>query len=172
MTLIIDAIEGDITHEPADALITATNSRGMYLGRVDKAINSVAGNLFHNQVDRAMPLSEGQTILARGMGHGGSFHSVLFVVDNLVRPLNRVALTALRAAESAGIHRLTLPMMRTGAQLGRVEPTAEIAVHRLAQAVKAFAASNPRSVSSIRFVIFDDGRRASLLRQKLRQIES
>lgn len=172
MTLTINVVEGDITLEPADALITATNSRGIWVGGVDKAIKSVAGNLFHGQLDRAMPLEEGQTILARGMGHRGNFHSVLFVVDNLVQPLSRVALTALRAAESAGLHRLTLPMMRTGAQLGRVEPTAEIAVQRLAQAVKAFAASNPRSVSSIRFVIFRDHQTASLLDRKLRQIES
>jgi len=93
--------EGDITQIPADVLMTAINSGGMWFGGIDGAIQRVAGNMYHNQASQASPLRDLQTIVARGTGkHRGKFRDVVFVVDDLESPLNDVIYTRLEAASS------------------------------------------------------------------------
>ncbi len=169
MSVSIEVVEGDVTALRADALITAINSGGMWFGGVDGAIQRVGGNAFHSQANAAMPLRDGQTVLARGNGRT-NFQNVLFVVDDLRQSLDKIVLAALQAAEKAGLRSLTLPAIRTGVMLGTVEPTAEAAVRRIGQAVQTFVASKPQSVTSIKFVVFRDPSTSRMLSQTLRQI--
>ena len=91
---------GDITQIPTDAIMTAINSGGLWFGGIDGAIQRVAGNHYHAQAAEAMPLSDLQTVVARGNAskHMGKFNDVVFVVDDLESSLDKVVYTGLEAA--------------------------------------------------------------------------
>jgi len=172
MSLTFDIVQGDIAQVPADALITAIGSSGQWYGGVDNAIKAVAGEMFHHQATMALPFGDRRALLATGgPANRGKFKNVLFVVDDLNRPLNEIVMRALRAADAFQMSTVTLPAIRTGHALGEYEPTAQLAVQRLIQGLRDFKVSNPRKVRSVRFVIYNDPQTVSLLTQGLKQIE-
>ncbi len=167
----IRTVSGDIARVGADALITAINSGGKWLGGIDGVIKRAAGNLFHAQAGKAMPLSDGQTVIAQGDGHvlKGAFKNVVFVVDNLQRPLREVVYLGLKAASDAGFAKVSLPTIRMGLMLGAVEKTIDEAVSEMACGVRKFLAEHPKtSVQDITFVVYDDDRTQSLLESALK----
>ena len=93
--------QGDITRAPADAIITAVNSGGMWFGGIDGAIQNVAGNHYHTQASEEMPLNNLQTIITKGdrRNHHGEFDNVIFVVDDLQSPLDEVVYNGLGFVE-------------------------------------------------------------------------
>src|SRR3990167_1163934 len=110
----ISVVSGDIARVKADALITAINSGGAWFGGIDGVISRAAGDLFHAQAGAAMPLTDGQTVVAHsnGRAHKGAFTNVVFVVDDLRRPLREVVQSGLRAAADAGAQSVSLPTIR------------------------------------------------------------
>ena len=52
----VQVTSGDITAVPVDAIVTLINSGGLWFGGVDRAISSVAGDLYHRQARAEMPL--------------------------------------------------------------------------------------------------------------------
>lgn len=165
----VSVVSGDIARVKADALITAINSGGMWFGGVDGVINHVAGNLFHQQAAKAMPLADGQTVVARSNGHAhdGAFTNVVFVVDDLKRSIVEVVFAGLEAADKAGFATVTLPTIRMGVMLGVVEKSAEEAVVGMGVAVRNFLKRNPTSVKNITFVVYNDRKVQSLLQNNL-----
>lgn len=166
----VSVVSGDITRVNADALVTAINASGAWFGGVDGAIFRVAGGIFHSQASREMPLEDGQTIVARSNGnvHEGAFANVVFVVDELRRPLHEVIQLGLMAASDAGFGSVSLPAIRTGVMLGAVEKTVNQAVNEMAKGVKNFLAENPDTkIDSIMFVIYGDKTIQSLLKKAL-----
>ncbi|MBI2062436.1 MAG: hypothetical protein HYT64_01985 [Candidatus Yanofskybacteria bacterium] len=77
-----------------------------------------------------MPLLDGQTVVAfrKGRAHDGAFVNVVFVVDDLKRPLHQVIYDGLRAASDAGFKSVSLPPVRMGVMLGVVEKSVNEAV--------------------------------------------
>ncbi len=109
---------GDITQVPADALIMAVRSAGPknWQGGVNNAVLRVADTMFHDQFVETTPHREGDTVYApANRRHNGAFRGVLFVVDDWQRPLSKVVLTALQAAENLRLPVVKLPALRTGA---------------------------------------------------------
>ena len=96
-SLKIQVIDGDITQTPADAIMTAINSGGMWFGGVDGAIMRAAGNSYHAQASEAMPLSDLDVVVAKGdrARHQGQFDNVVFVVDDLLSPLDKITYNGL-----------------------------------------------------------------------------
>ena len=141
----------------------------MWFGGVDGVITRAAGYLFHQQAEKAMPLQDGQTVVARSNGHAhrGAFTNVVFVVDDLQRSIAEVVFAGLEAADKAGFVSVTLPTIRMGVMLGVVEKSAEEAVVGMGVAVRNFLKRNPVSVKSITFVVYNDPRVQSLLRDNL-----
>lgn len=130
------AIQGDIQHIPADALITAINPYGNWWGGIDGVIQRCAGDQFHDQAREAMPLEDGQTVVARQREpHLGGWHDVVFIVDALQLPLDQLVERALRAAEQAGYMNIVMPAIRTGLTLECVEGSAEEAVTLLRRGI-------------------------------------
>lgn len=167
----IKIVSGDISRVAADVLITAINSGGMWFGGIDGVINRTAGNVFHSQASEAMPLSDGQTVVAKGEARvsRGEFKNVVFVVDDLQRPLREIVYNGLRAASDAGFAKISVPMIRMGVMLGAVEKSAEEAVSEMVSGVRRFLAEHPKtSVESITFVVYNDGRTQSLLEGALK----
>ena len=155
----VSVVSGDIARVNVDALITAINSGGMWFGGIDRVINRVAGDFFHSQAMAAMPLHDGQTIVAlkQGRAHGGAFVNVVFVVDDLWRPLYEVVYNGLKAASDAGFKSVSLPTIRMGVMLGVVEKSTVEAVEEMAKGVTKFLAENTNtSLKSIIFVVYND----------------
>jgi O-acetyl-ADP-ribose deacetylase (regulator of RNase III) len=155
-TRTAEVIEGDIAAVPADAMITAINSEGMWFGGIDGVIQRHAGNMFHNQATAAMPLHHLDTVVARKRGnHTAKFGDVVFVIDDLKSPLNKVVTAALKAASKAGYRHVTMPTIRTGVMLGVVEKDAKTAVGELLRGIDNFFTEEPEtSIEHFTFVIF------------------
>jgi O-acetyl-ADP-ribose deacetylase (regulator of RNase III) len=163
-------ISGDISSVNADALITAVNSSGMWFGGIDGVINRVAGDLFHSQAKKAMPLQDGQTIIAHSNGHAhsGAFTNVVFVIDDLERPLRQVIYNGLKAASDSGFKKVSLPTVRMGVMLGVVEKSIDEAVDEMSNGVLEFFEKNPdTSLEDITFVVYNDPDTQDLLQRTL-----
>jgi len=153
-------VQGDITQTPVDAIMTAINPGGMWWGGVDRAIQQVAGVVYHNQAVDASPLKNLDTIVARGdqNTHAGQFNDVVFVVDALESPLNEVVYKGLEAASNAGYESLAMPAVRMGVMLGAVEKTPEATVESLGMGIIDFMATYGAGtkLKNLTFVIYND----------------
>ncbi len=170
----VSVVSGDIAKVNADALITAINSGGLWFGGIDGVINRVAGNLFHSQAAKAMPLIDGQTVVAYryGNSHRGAFANVVFVIDDLERPLHEVVYSGLRAASDAGFKSVSLPTIRMGVMLGNVEKGTKEAVREMTDGVTKFLSENANTpLESITFVVHNDKEVQFLLQSALGQGE-
>ena len=151
--------EGDITQIPADALMTAINSGGMWFGGIDGAIQRVAGDMYHNQASQAAPLKDLQTVVARGTGsHRGKFRDVVFVVDDLESPLNDIVYAGLETASNEGYQHILVPTIRMGVMAGAREKTPQEAVKKMAQGVNDFLDkySKKTKLENIQFVVYNN----------------
>lgn len=166
----VSVVSGDIACFKADALITTINSGGMWYGGIDGVIKRVAGNVFHAQAFNAMPLKDGQTILAEGEGDTlGMFKNVVFVVDDLQRPLREVVYNGLAAASDAGFTNVSLPTIRMGVMLGAVEKSVDEAASEMATGTRKFLTDNPNtSIQGITIVVYGDPRTQALLESVLK----
>jgi O-acetyl-ADP-ribose deacetylase len=160
----ISVIEGDITQVDADALITAVNSGGMWFGGIDSAITRVAGDMFHSQIMQRAPLNDGDGIYAGSITtHGGAFKDVIFVIDELSRPVETIVLTGLELAVDNELKSVTIPTIRTGVMAGVRETRAE-ALIALADAVTFYADS---LLDQITIVVYDNQEDLQLLNKAL-----
>ena len=147
--------EGDIACVPADAMITAINSGGLWWGGIDDVIQRAAGEMFHRQAAAAMPLAEGRVVQARKTGpHNGSWGDVLFIVDEFQHPLSWIVERVLRTASQEGYTSVSLPAIRTGVMLGKVEPDARTAVDQIGLGLRNFLVGRNTSLRTIHFVIY------------------
>jgi O-acetyl-ADP-ribose deacetylase (regulator of RNase III) len=161
----VSVVSGDIARVKADALITAINSGGMWFGGIDGVINRAAGNLFHSQAAKVR-LVDGQTVVARsnGSAHDGAFTNVVFVVDDLKRPLHEIVYNGLKAASDAGFKSVSLPTVRMGVMLGVVEKSVNEAVAEMARGVKRLLAED-NTLKNITFVVYNDPKTQALLQK-------
>ncbi len=163
-TTTVSYIKGDISKVPADALITAINSGGMWFDGIDGVIQRCAGNLFHAQAEASMPLKHGQTVVARAKGiHRGQFANVVFVVDDLQGKLRMIVFAGLKAAADAGFTTVTLPAVRMGVMLGVVEKSPIEAATEIMSGIKMFVDQYPSALKSITLVIYNDPNSIQLL---------
>src|SRR3989338_9703456 len=151
--------QGDITRIPADALITAINSGGMWFGGIDGDIQRVAGNHYHSQASKAMPLQNLQTVIARGGARPDrkiGFRDVVFVVDDLQSPLDEVVYTGLEAASE--YKSVTIPTIRLGVMQGIIEKTPQEAIARMADGVNDFLDKYAEitKLENIKFVVYNN----------------
>jgi O-acetyl-ADP-ribose deacetylase (regulator of RNase III) len=162
-------VSGDIARIKADALITAINSDGEWFGGIDGVIIRSAGNLFHSQATKAMPLADGQVVVARSNGHAhdGAFTNVVFVVDDLERPLREVVYNGLKAASDAGFKSVSLPTIRMGVMLEIVEKSVNEAVAEMAKGIQKFLAAESNMLKNITFVVYNDPKTKALLQKAL-----
>ncbi len=159
---------GDITRVPADGLITGVNSEGMWAGGVDGAIGRAGGGQFHQQAQSLIGGQTGQVKIATTQqAHQGAFKNVVFVVDDLNKPLYDVLTAGLEAADKAGMQSLSIPAMRLGV-MKNVGGTEAEKIADMARAVRDFSAKS-QNVKDIKFVIYGDQETAGKLQAALSQ---
>lgn len=162
----VSVMSGDITQVEAEGLMTAINSGGMWFGGIDGAIQHTAMDMFHSQAREAMPLTDGEVIFARAMdGHKGRYGSVLFVVDDLERPLHEIIMAGLNEAEEQKLTRITLPTIRTGVMAGVYEFSVQAALMEMVLAIMNFRDTNPVNVQHITIVVYNDADSERFLRE-------
>ena len=156
----IQALEGDITQIPADALMTAIYSGGLWFGGIDRAIKRVAGDQFHAEALFAMPLKNLQTIVARGKdnydGKRG-FKDVIFIVDDLESSLDKVVYAGLETAHTRGYNSLLIPTIRLGI-MADGEETKEEAIRKIADGLNDFVSkyAEQTKLEDIKIVVYND----------------
>ena len=167
-------VQGDITQIPTEAIMAAINSEGMWFGGVDGAIQRVAGNHYHSQASKAMPLRDLQVIVAKGNAskHRGKFNDVVFVVDDLESSLDKVVYTGLETAHKEGYGQLLIPTIRMGVMAGAVEKTPEETIARLGQGIERFIQTygNQTKLDNLTFVVYRDPNTAGQLTTGLGKI--
>lgn len=149
---------GDIRTEEADALIAAVNSRGKWSGGIDRAIQSVAGNMYHQQAAASLPLHHCQTVVARGSRsqHRGAFDNVVFVIDDLQSPLRQVIRAGLQAADAAGMRTVSIPGIRLGAKIGVFEKSMDEVYEETEAGITGyFRQHTSTSIHHVKYVLRD-----------------
>jgi O-acetyl-ADP-ribose deacetylase (regulator of RNase III) len=160
---------GDITRVPVDGLITGINSKGAWGGGIDRVIAGVAGNQYHRSALWLIGKEECDTLVVKGQHpHGGAFRRVVFVVDDLQKPLHEILSAALDAADNGGLASVTVPAMRLGVMMGLGGPPEE-KIADMAKAARDFQ-KRARNVKSVTFVIYGDPVTAEALQQELARI--
>lgn len=162
--VVFSIFADDIGAVVADAMITAINSGGLWMGGIDRVIERYAGNQFHAQA-AAQKLSHLTTVVARKeRPHRAKFENVVFVVDDLKSPVRDVVYAGLKAASDAGFACVSLPAIRTGVMLGVVEKDAQEAVNGLMKGILDFFTDFPNTViNDVKFVIYSDGEIMNML---------
>jgi O-acetyl-ADP-ribose deacetylase (regulator of RNase III) len=168
----LKVVGGDITRVPADALITTVNSGKVWEGAVDRAIYAQAGRYFHNQVLELEPagmFQDGSKVLTRPVDGTRApntvFRNVIFVIDDLRRPLRDIILRGLNMTEhDSAIQHVTLPLLRTGVMARFAAVTGENPLEELGAALRTFVNSPVASVRRITVVVYNDRRTEEALR--------
>ena len=170
----VQVTSGDITAVPVDAIVTLINSGGLWFGGVDRAISSVAGDLYHRQARAEMPLRNQQVVVAKGDHelHLGDFDDVIFVVDDLEGPVGPLVTSALEAAKERGYKRVAFPAMRTGVMLGVYpgEPDARTTVQAIAKAIHDFYTENQALEMIVYFIVYSNMGTQRMLADAMRRL--
>ncbi len=154
--------QGDIARVPAQAIVTTIDSAKNWRGPTDHAISGVAGGQYHAQAlwqAEQAPLYDGQILLANRMQpHGGAFEKVLFLVDDLKRPVGDVVSAGLLEADRLKLNSVTLPPLRPD-QPGSTEA--------VASAIKRFSQAQPVHLRQVTVVVSDNPQLAEDYRNAL-----
>lgn len=176
---------GDIISVVADGLITAVNSRGLWAGAtqdeggtiryhwltenpqsVDGAIQCAAGGQYHMQAQILIGAPEGTTVVTRRqVPHKGAFDDVVFVVDDQQIPLYDLLMSALTAADDAGLRSVSVPALRTGVMSSKGGSWSQ-KINELARAACDFR-PRARNLRQIIFVIHQDSEIVKTLQSTL-----
>ena len=170
----VGVVAGDIASVPSDAIITAINSGGMWAGGIDRVIMrfSGAGGQYHEQAAAKMPLKDGDTVVAdKKAPHNGKYDKVVFVVDDLKRPLREIVQRGLIAADDAGLKTVTVPAIRMGVMLGVVEKSPKDAVMEIALGIKTFVENHIKNIERITFVIFQEPQTPPILLDAIKKLQ-
>src|SRR6266568_3171215 len=169
----INVLEGDITKIPTQAIVTLINSGKMWFGGVDGAIMRVAGNQFH-RVPAGLTLSDGEVVIAEGphpATHNGQFSDVIFVVDDLKRPLGELVELALDKAYRQEYATVSFPAMRTGVMAGAYERDAREAALQMVEGMKRSITRHMQPIT-VNIVIYSDAVIRALLTKTIVAIEA
>jgi O-acetyl-ADP-ribose deacetylase (regulator of RNase III) len=171
-SITVRVLSGDIAKVEADALITGINSGGMWFGGIDRVIQREAGDHFHQQA-RAQTLEDGRAIVARGPHTSdASFKNVVFVVDDLSKPLHQIIHAGLTAANDAGFSKVSLPTMRMGVMRSATGQTQAETTRDMVQGIREFIQATPQpNLREISIVVYNDPHTAELLRTACAQLE-
>ena len=132
----------------------------MWFGGVDRAIERVAGEIYHSQAAARMPLKNLDVIVARGdrRKHQGKFNDVVFVVDDLESPVSQVVYRGLESAHEQKYGTIALPAVRMGVMAGVKEKTPKETVNGIGEGISLFLERYGRDtdIKDLIFVVYRD----------------
>ncbi len=171
----VGIIEGDITGIDANAIIAPINSKELWFGGIDNAIYAVAREHFHDQV-RGKTLEDLDAVFAQGKRgmhwNRGNFDNVIFIIDDLKSPLNKVVEAGLFSADYNGMKEVLIPAMRTGVMLGKVESSIDEVANEIIAGIRNYFMENPDStIEKITIVMYNNREFKSAIAKRLTDLE-
>jgi O-acetyl-ADP-ribose deacetylase len=154
----IEAVQGDITQQPVDAIVNAANTSLLGGGGVDGAIHRAAGPELLEECRRIggcptgeARITQGYRLLAKHVIHtvGPVWSGGKRREPELLRGCYR---NSLRLAVEHGLRSIAFPSISTGAYRYPLEQAARIAVETVRQELE-----QPTSIALVRFVCFSGG---------------
>ena len=153
----IELVEGDITHEHADAIVNAANSTLLGGGGVDGAIHRRGGgtileacrDLRRERYPRGLPVGEAVATTAGELPARWVIHTVGPIYRrerDRAKLLARCHLACLRVADELGAATVAFPAISTGAYGYPVREAAAVAIDAVRDAGS--------KVEEVRFVLF------------------
>jgi len=160
--------DGDIAEEPADALITAVNSGGMWFGGIDNVIMRAAGHQYHDVVARTLRSNPDAHVVVANPAHShlGMFRNVIFVIDDLQDPLNVVVRRGLTVASERGFKHVSMPMIRFGVMLD-VGGSSDDKIDEMAMAIHNQSGDIKNRIEKLTVVVYGDLKLSALLSHAL-----
>lgn len=158
---IVRLAQGDLTQEPADAIVNAANAQLNHGGGVAGAIVRAGGRQIQDESDLWVrqhgPVGHDRPAITTAGALPSQFviHAVgpIWGEGDEQSKLARAVTGALELAEARGLHSLALPAISTGIY-GFPKP---LAAEVILSAIQAFFQSHPRGVlQDIRLVLFDE----------------
>ncbi len=131
----------------SEALITATDSKGIWCGKVDIAIRDKAGDYFHQslfghirQKTGASMFEDGQVIEIFGNKSilDIGFDNIIFVIDDCSEPLSVIVEKGLEKANKDGYKKVSMSAIRAGESFGRKEANYEEMAKEVAKGIHNF----------------------------------
>ena len=173
--MLIKAISGDIARIQADAVVSFISSPGTCSSVADRAIRRVSGWQYYETLDNirgSVKLFDGQVeIVKRRVTHTGGFRDVVFVVDNIKRPLGKIVQITLEAVQAAGYSKVSLPAMRTGIMSGIFEKDNQEVVSEIISGIVSYSIKNPESKLEIFIVVYEDETYFKMIESALEAIQ-
>ncbi|KOT41655.1 macro domain-containing protein [Streptomyces caelestis] len=168
MTTTITLVQGDITHQSADAIVNAANSSLLGGGGVDGAIHRRGGPeilaecraLRASRYGRGLPTGQAVATTAGRLDARWVIHTVGPVHQGPgsdPAPLASCYRESLRVADELGARTVAFPAVSTGVYRWPMDDAARIAVETVR--------STPTAVEEVRFVLFDDRAYQAFARQ-------
>lgn len=157
--LKVEVVDGDITQEPADALITAVNSGGMWFGGVDGAIMRVSTQ-YHDGLADVLRHGRSRDVVTvvkreKHEKYAGKFSTVVFVIDDLDEPLSVIVRRGLTEASTRGFRTVTMPMIRFGV-MARVGGTPTEKMTDITQAIHDQMRDTENRIEHLKIVVYGD----------------
>ncbi len=156
----VSVLETDIFRVEADAMVLPTLSMSgtWMMGGLTRMLMLQGGGAYFEALETAPNKNHLSTVVARKEEeHSGAFEDVIFVIDDLEGSIRDVVKAVLKTANAAGYSSISVPMIRTGVQLGSYnpEPTLEVTLERTVEGLLDFLRETPSpSLQEINFVAF------------------
>jgi O-acetyl-ADP-ribose deacetylase (regulator of RNase III) len=180
--LYVKLISGkDVCEVESQALITATDSKGIWCGKVDLAIRDKAGDYFHQslfghirQKTGAFMFEDGEVIEIFGnkSALNVGFNNIIFVIDDCVEPLSVIVEQALEKANEDGYEVVSMSAIRAGESFGRKEKTFEEMAKELSKGIHNFFKGKDKiSIKKLLILTYDKENYKELLINEFSKVD-
>ena len=146
--LYVKMISGkDVCEVESQALITATDPKGIWCGKVDLAIRDKVGDYFHRSLFGHIRQKTGASMFEDSevieiFGNKSvlniGFDNIIFVIDACVEPLSVIIEQGLEKANEDGYEVVSMSAIRAGESFGKKEANYEEMAKEVAKGIHNF----------------------------------
>lgn len=127
MVTKLRVVEGDIFHEPADAMLVTVDTAGNWGGQMNESFKRPLQSCYEAELMAAGPLKNGDVVFASGqLNVAPAFEKIIFMVDEHREPeplpLDQLVGAALRKADDADLTTVTVPLLRIDRKFRSEDP--------------------------------------------------
>ena len=151
---VVSATDRNPLLEQADAIALTLDRDGRCTSDLAPDIVKRIQRLYGREIQKRLPLEDGDILVLDNPAVRPVYHSVIFVVDSVERPLAAIFHFVLHEAELRHMQKVTLPTSRTGI-LARKKPREE-PLGEMVRSMENFIRHRPSYLQEIRVVFRDD----------------
>ncbi len=155
---ICNGVRIETTSDPiqccrSDAIITTIDRNQNWSTQTDHAIQMVAGYGFHCKIrNKRQSMVDLQAYLAEAPGNNRTFTNVIFVVDLMTSPLQKVIYAGLGKADQARLKVVTIPRLRADSKKMPLQTKSAVESQLSSGALEYLSKNKKTNLTSIKFV--------------------